>query len=381
MAVDSPAAVAREDRIADLVYAGVAALAAGAAALESEFSPVVAVWLLVGLVPWVLVVLRREPPLPAFAVLALAPVLAVTLIWGIGVALFVGTAAASRVAARAQGLWLVAAVTIVAVALPFLPPLAGHEAQLGSLYFAFGNLFGVLVGVLLRRTSELTRRLRAADARLLEASAREERHRLARDVHDLVAHSLTVVVLHIGGARRLLRSDPTTTEAALGDAERVCRESLDGIRGVVGLLRDDGQAADPAVDLADLVSTYRDAGRPAELILHGDADGLPLLTRGTLHRVVQEALANASRYAPPGSPVTVDVAVTDSGVTARIENVLSGTAPSPRGAGGFGLIGLREQVAAVGGELTSGPAGANWTVLCRLPVATGSLPSASRTLR
>jgi signal transduction histidine kinase len=363
-----PAAVEREDRIADLVYAGVAALAATAAALESGFHPTVVVCLILALVPFVLVVLRREPPLAVFAAATLLPVLVIALVWGLGVALFVGTAAASRVAARTDRTGLVAGVTLVAVALPFTPPLTGHDPQLGALYFAFGNLFGVLVGVLLRRTSELTRRLRAADAQLQEAGAREERHRLARDVHDLVAHSLTVVVLHIGGARRILRTDPGAAESALADAERVCRESLDGIRGVVGLLRDDGSRRGPGLDLAELVETYRSAGRPAQLTVQGDPDALPLLTRGTLHRVVQEALANAARYAPAGTPVAVEVAVTDVAVTARIENRLPSSAATAGGAGGYGLIGLREQVAAVGGELTSGPEGATWTVRCRLPI-------------
>jgi signal transduction histidine kinase len=367
-----PAAVQREDRIADLVYAGVAALAAVAAALESGFQPVVLVCLVLALVPWALVVLAREPPLPVFAAAALLPVLAVALVGGIGVALFVGTAAASRVAARSERVGLVVGVTVFAVVLPFVPPLAGHDPQLGALYFAFGNLFGILVGVLLRRTSELTRRLRAADAQLLQASAREERSRLARDVHDLVAHSLTVVVLHIGGARRVLRADPGAAEAALADAEEVCRESLDGIRGVVGLLREDDQAVSPALDLTDLVETYRAAGRPAELSVHGDVGSLPLLARGTLHRVVREALANAARYAPAGTPVTVEVDVTEVTVAARIENRLPPSALAVQGAGGFGLIGLREQVAAVGGDLTSGPEGATWTVRCRLPITPAS---------
>lgn len=139
-------------------------------------------------------------------------------------------------------------------ALPFLSDATGHGDG-GALYFAFGDLFGVLAGVLLRRQTRLVAQLRQADARLVEAAAREERQRLARDVHDLVAHSLTIVVLHVGGARRVLRADPDAAEGALGDAERVCRESLDAIRGVVGLLRRDDPAGRPAgsLDVADLV--------------------------------------------------------------------------------------------------------------------------------
>ncbi len=96
-------------------------------------------------------------------------------------------------------------------------------------------------------STRLADELRAADAELADAAAREERHRIARDVHDLVAHSLTVVVLHVGGARRVLRSDPDAAEAALVEAERVSRESLDAIRGAVGMLRDDDE---PEVGIA-----------------------------------------------------------------------------------------------------------------------------------
>jgi signal transduction histidine kinase len=246
-----------------------------------------------------------------------------------------------------------------------------HPPDPGMVYFAVGDCFGVLLGVLLRRTIHLAEDLRAADARLAESAGRAERERIARDVHDLVAHSLTVVVLHVGGARRVLRADPAAAERALEDAERVCRESLDGIRGVVGLLRGDDDSSVLSLDLEALAATYRAAGVPVALAVSGDPTTLPLVTRVTLYRVLQEAFANAARHSGPGAVAARITAAADS-VMVSVENPLGVARPGAPGTGGFGLAGLREQVAAQAGELSGGPEGGAWVVRCRLPVASPS---------
>nr|WP_232531301.1 histidine kinase [Microlunatus antarcticus] len=219
--------------------------------------------------------------------------------------------------------------------------------------------------MLLGRSRRLDAQLRTADARLAALSAQEERTRLARDVHDLVAHSLTVVVLQVGGARRVLRADPARAEQALAEAEQMCRESLDGIREVVGLLRAGDEAPGAAVDLVRLVETYRAAGVEVDLEADERTDALPLLVRGTLYRVVQEALANAARYRSPGAAVSVRTLVDDGGATVVVAN--AGSPGQRSGPGGYGLAGLREQVTALGGTLSSGPTGDRWVVECRLP--------------
>ncbi|MDQ1531220.1 MAG: hypothetical protein QOE37_1325, partial [Microbacteriaceae bacterium] len=238
------------------------------------------------------------------------------------------------------------------------------------------NAFGVLIGVLLRRATRLAAELRAADARLAEAAAREERQRIARDVHDLVAHSLTVVVLHIGGARRVLRADPRAAEAALADAERVCRESLDGIRGVVGLLREADDRPGLSLDLEELAETYRSAGRPVGLRVDGDATALPLAVRVALYRVLQESLANAARHTGPEGTISAAVEIGAGAVETRIVNgPREAFTPGAVGAGGYGLPGLREQVVALGGELHVGPAERGWQVTCRLPLHDATMPA------
>ena len=128
--------------------------------------------------------------------------------------------------------------------------------------------------VLLRRANRLAAQLPARRTRVSRRrGSREDRQRIARDVHDLVAHSLTVVVLHVGGARRVLRADPSAAESALADAERVCRESLDGIRGVVGPAA--GRRTRPAACRSTCTisaTTYRAAGLALELEVAGRPD-------------------------------------------------------------------------------------------------------------
>jgi signal transduction histidine kinase len=323
----------------------------------------------VALLPWVLVAAGRPLPLWAFVVVATVPLLPVVLWNGVGGFLFMTTATASRVASRTDNRWAVALTTVTAMLLPFSAFLV-DEGGVGVVYFAFGNVFGVFIGILLRRADRLADELREANARLAEAAARGERSRIAQDVHDLVAHSLTVVMLHVGGSRRLIRMDPGAAEDALAEAERVGRESLDGIRGVVGLLRQDGETpAALSLDLDDLVRTYEAAGLTVGMTVRGNVQGLPLVVRVTVHRVVQEALANAARHAGASCTATVDIRVESSEVSARICNDLPQTLISPDvpRTGGFGLQGLAERVAAQAGTLTSGAQGRSWVVMMRMP--------------
>jgi signal transduction histidine kinase len=362
----------------DLVYAGVAVVAATLALISADMQPAITGCVALALVPWALIVARRPLPLPAFAAMAVIPIIPVVAWTSIGSALFLTIAAASRLASRSDSRWLVATVTTVIMAIPFLPVLVGFEWDIGAIYFAFGGAFGVLVGVLLRHADRLASKLRDADAELADAAARQERHRIARDVHDLVAHSLTVVVLHIGGARRILTTDPPAAAAALADAERVCRESLDGIRGVVGLLRDGDEPHALSLDFEQLANTYRSAGLPITLHVSGAPDALPLAERVTLYRVVQEALANAARHTQGLSAIHIELLIDQETVVARITNDYPASNPARlASSGGYGLAGLREQVASLGGELTSGREADAWILECRLPPRPAGRPNTS----
>ncbi|MBF4590820.1 sensor histidine kinase [Curtobacterium sp. VKM Ac-1395] len=342
-------------------------LGAAAAVITSWGAPLAVALIMVALLPWAAEQARRPLPEWLFAVLAIAPVVAATVVVDLNAAMFLVTSALSQLVGRRSSRRRIAATAVVGVVAPFVPVLAGWSFNVGGVYFAIGNLLAIVVGVLLAHTRSLAADLRAADARLAVARAQEERTRLARDVHDLVAHSLTVVVLQIGGARRILRTDGDAAEAALSQAELVCRESLDGVREVVGLLRTDGDDALQPQSLDHLVETYRVAGVPIDLDLRTDLDTLPIIARSTLARVVQEALANAARYRSPGSAIDVVVQRDRDVVVGRVTNDRPRTPQAPS-TGGYGLPGLREQVEGAGGGIESGPVGDRWVVECRLPI-------------
>lgn len=367
----------------DLIFAAVAVAAALLTLAVGPRTSLLVICTVLCLVPWTFLAGGRSLPLPVFAVLAVGPSVPLVVLEGVGSITFLGIAAVALVASRTGDLLLIGGTALVTAAVPFLPWLlgTGHvgEGADGAQYFAFGTAFGALAGILLRRATLLTAELRRADDRLAAAAAREDRLRVARDVHDLVAHSLTVVVLHVAGARRVLRADPDLADAALQDAERVCRESLDGIRGVVGLLRDtDVDQRQLSLDLDDLAASYSGAGLPVALSVAGDPVGLPLVVRVLLHRVLQEALANAGRHGGVSSATTAEVVVADDSVDAVVTNERAGRSASQplRSGGGYGLLGLRERVESQGGELLSGPVGDRWVVRCRIPVDRAALHAA-----
>jgi signal transduction histidine kinase len=178
--------------------------------------------------------------------------------------------------------------------------------------------------------------------------------------------SRTIVVLHIGGARRTLRRDPDTAELALVEAERVARDSLDGIRRIVGLLRDESDEPGAAsLDLEELVASYGRAGLDTSFTQRGTLDDAPLLVRVALRRVLQEALANASQHAAPRS--VVEVTVGADAVAADLHVVNAVDDPHRASHGGYGLVGLREQISHLGGELAAGARDGRWRVDCRIP--------------
>jgi signal transduction histidine kinase len=122
------------------------------------------------------------------------------------------------------------------------------------------------------------------------------------------------------------------------------------------------------LDLDRLVTTYRAAGLPVALNITGAAEHLSLPLRLTLYRVVQEALANAARHSARGTSAAVEIGIDGHAVVARVTNGFTAAAANEPGPEGYGLIGLREQTASVGGQLTSGPEGDAWVVECKLPI-------------
>lgn len=188
----------------------------------------------------------------------------------------------------------------------------------------------------------------------------EERARIARELHDVVAHSMSVMVVQAGAARRMLDRDPARAAEALGAIEETGRESLTEMRRVLGVLRGEDAAAElaPAPGLDDfdrLLQHCDEAGMPVEFVVSGDARRLSPGLEMNAYRVVQESLTNSLKHAGTAH-ATVRLHYDDDTLTVSITNDGRGAAAVPAAAGsGQGIIGMRERVEAHGGHLTAGP--------------------------
>jgi signal transduction histidine kinase len=243
----------------------------------------------------------------------------------------------------------------------------------GLVMFAAGG-----IGVTIRNRIELARTL-AARAEELEASreAREqeavqaERRRLARELHDVVAHTVSVMVVQAGGARRTLHRDPDAALEALAAVEATGRGALVELRRLLGLLRPEGESAPHAPQpgmaaVNDLVARARAAGLPVELNVEGEPGSLPAGVDLAAYRVVQEALTNTLQHAGPAR-ARVTIRWESENLVLVVDD--SGQGPVNAGDGtGQGLVGMRERVAMCGGELETGRRrGGGFHVEARLP--------------
>jgi signal transduction histidine kinase len=268
------------------------------------------------------------------------------------------TSAASPRVAVAVGAWGMA----LPVGRGILEP-----AFVGRPFWIVGVLAGIVVGLAGRRQFQLVDRLREAQAALAHQAALEERRRIAREVHDVVAHSLTVTMLHLGAARLALGPGNEEAAEALGEAERCGRQSLNDIRRTVGLLRAGNEPATEAAlphanEIAPLVERWGEAGLEVTLRVDGDLGELGPTVGLVVYRVVQEALSNVAKHAP-GAVARVRLEVGGGRVRARVEDDGARTVPRREDEGaGLGLQGMRERVELLGGRLVAGPLGGGWVV-------------------
>jgi signal transduction histidine kinase len=238
-------------------------------------------------------------------------------------------------------------------------------------FFGIGLLACWLVGRLVRELRDrrtLTRRTQQREAEADRAVA-DERARLARELHDIVSHKLSVVVVQAAGARA--QGGPES--ATLEKIERSGRESLVEMRRLLGVLRaDDADATlvpQPGIgDLTSLVEHVRDAGVPVELTVHGACGSLPVAIELSVYRIVQEALTNVVRHA---GAAHATVTVCASAESVQVDVVDDGSGVGAVGVdGGHGLIGMRERVALLHGELHTGARpGGGFQVSATLPIS------------
>lgn len=251
----------------------------------------------------------------------------------------------------------------------FLPEFARIVAML-----ALAAALGAVARNQRAYVAEVERRAEEAELRAEEETARrvdEERLRIARELHDVTAHSLSVIAVQSAAAAHVLDSDPDAARRSLEDIRRTSRESLQELRSVVGSLRGVGEtpplAPTPGLArMADLVRPLDEAGISVDLRTSGDLGTLPPLVDSSAYRIVQEALTNVLRHASGASHVTVHIDVNHE--LLRITVVDDG-----RGHGGadegHGISGMRERAVALGGHFEAGPReGGGWRVSAELPL-------------
>lgn len=362
-----------------MFFIGLGVIAGIGVALSPDSRPIV---IAIGLVvlavsPWVLALVGRAPGDGLFVAMVLAPI-AVLILLGETLGLVDLDGGAAQIIlmlmigivgqmAGSGSRNVVIGTVIASLALVSV----GAIVRGDPLDFApwwIGILLAATAGRAFRSSVLRQEELRLAQAQLTEQEMTEERRRIAREVHDIVAHTMSVTMLHLTAARLALHEDPQAAEEALLEAEKNGRASMDDIRRVVRLLRSDESSLAAALpddaDLEALVERYREAGPDVFFEQSGDPGRLAPAARLAVYRVVQESLSNAVRHG--SGEIRASVRHGDTATDIEVVNGASLNGKSSRGAG---TTGMAERVEALGGTLEIGPdvAGSRWRVRARIP--------------
>lgn len=250
-------------------------------------------------------------------------------------------------------------------------------------------LISIGAGLLLHRA----RRLMVEEDRSAQLAVAEERVRIARELHDIVAHGVSLMTIQIAAARRVATKNPESASESLEAAEETGRQTLTELEGMLAALRGADASIGAAArtghdagdvepnrsplprisDLQSLVESVRQTGRTVRYDVLGDAPPLPSSVETTVYRLVQEALTNSVRYAGD-APIDIQVIFSPAAITVFVDDAGPGAdgkrAAGSAGGGGHGLAGMRERLAAVGGTLEAGPKepGPGWRVYATIPV-------------
>lgn len=328
-------------------------------------------------------VVRRQQPIVAMMVIGLAGTLQPALgvephpfvaVFGILVAVYSVAAYGTRAESAATA--VITAVALVVVALSQWEHM-GFEGVLAN-YVLFGSAWILGDSIRHRRAYERELVVRTAllereQERRAEQAVAEERARIARELHDIVAHAVGVMVVQAGAARRVADRDPDGAREAVARVEAAGREALAELRRLLGVLRDSGEGAarlpQPGLAaLTELVEQVRATGIDVTLRRDGLPDGIPPGVDLAAFRIVQEALTNTLKHAGPAA-ATVTVRYLDDAVEVAVEDDGRGAAAAASDAGGHGLVGMRERVGLYGGSFTAGPRpGGGYRIRARLPV-------------
>lgn len=287
-----------------------------------------------------------------------------------GVAVSLALTVLAGSAARVLPPWRAAAVAAAGLAVTTAGRIMATSPAAGEFHLGVqGWSAGIGTGLVLRY---LEYRHRTA----VEAVRRDERLALARELHDVVAHHVSGIVMHTHAAQIMLRKQPDRLGDALADIERSGADAMGAMRSVVALLRDaeDGAAVTAGQErLIDLVCRFEEHGPAVDLRLPAAAQTWPPVVTTTVYRVVQESLTNIARHARGVRAATVTISQEGTDITVEIADDAP-PQPSIRASrrGGYGLVGMRERLETLGGTLNAGPRpGAGWSVRATLPLRAG----------
>jgi signal transduction histidine kinase len=374
-----PAGAPESRRLAAVVLAGAIMLTLAVAGGGLQRGPAQ----LVPLLACTLVVVLRRWPLPVLGVVTAAVWLftalgAASLPFGVmlGLAMFFSALGLPRPQSIALTLAVAAALGATVVYSAFAVRTAQPAAAATVIFVPLAGAWFIADSVAARRRYQAG--LAAQAERERTAEVREERVRIAREMHDVVAHALAVITVQAGVGRCLADRRPEEASAALGSIETISRTAQDELRVVLGLLRDGAAGTAPLApaprlaDVTDLADTVRAAGLRLELRMAGTDRRLSPALELSVYRVMQEALTNVVKHAP-GAQAVAELAVRAGKVRLDVRDdggPGGGPAAPPAGLdAGLGITGMRERVGAFGGWLVAGPAAAGgFQVTAEIPI-------------
>jgi signal transduction histidine kinase len=323
--------------------------------------------------------LRRRWPLPVLAIVAIGVVATAmdaaapwVLVGSVALASFeVGRRATDRIQS-AVAVLIVAGLVTLAFVLQEADPIEVLAITFAALVPAWlaGDIIRTRRVEGLRRAEAMERAQREREDQARAAAAEERRH-VARELHDVVAHAVSVMVVQAGAARQVMDASPDRAQEAMLAVEATGREAMTELRQFLGTLRDDdepaGVAPQPGIaELDSLVERVRAAGLPASLEVDGEPSPVSASLDVAVFRIVQEALTNALRYAMRASTL---VRLSWEPEQLRLEILDEGPAATDPGGSGRGLAGMRERASLVGGHLEAGPrVGGGYAVRAWLPL-------------
>jgi signal transduction histidine kinase len=282
--------------------------------------------------------------------------------------------------------WRFLAVTGAGVAISVVATLLGPEVAPAAIGSALAVAGPAAAGRLVAHQRAQTARLHELTGRLVHerataerAAAAEERARIARELHDVIGHEVTVIALQADAAAAALAKAPERAAAPIEAIRSSAAEALAEMRRVVGMLRtDEAEELRPQPGIGDveaLVEQSRTTGTRVGLTLHPPTRPTHASVELAAYRLVQEALTNARRHAP-GAPVDVRVVGSGTEVLVEVVNSRNDGVPAPRsGSSGFGLVGMRERVRLLGGRLDAGPTpGGGFALTAQLPLELPGAP-------